>query len=158
MKSRLSILVLTALSFISFNVQAGFFDAFTGGTDTESCTCDNSTNTTYALINGDMEITQQMLTLSMALLNQSQQMMLMGDSANVDYLNAMLSLSTDIGTMADRIGEMADRIVYTEELIGDMADRILVTQQMQSQNLALTQQNLLQAQLNFNALLLQQSQ
>jgi hypothetical protein len=35
---------------------------------------------------------------------------------NTNYLNAMLQLSTDIGTMADRI-------VYTEELIGQMADR-----------------------------------
>jgi hypothetical protein len=37
-------------------------------------------------------------------------------TVNTNYLNAMLQLSTDIGTMADRI-------VYTEELIGQMADR-----------------------------------
>lgn len=35
-----------------------------------------------------------------------------------------------------------------------MADRILVTQELQNQNVALTQQNLLLAQQNFNALLL----
>ncbi|HEY57017.1 MAG TPA: hypothetical protein G4O04_00425 [Anaerolineae bacterium] len=36
-----------------------------------------------------------------------------------------LALSADIGAMADRIGEMADRILWTELQIGIMADRIV---------------------------------
>ncbi len=36
-----------------------------------------------------------------------------------------LALSHDIGVMADRIGEMADRILWTEGQIGVMADRIV---------------------------------
>jgi hypothetical protein len=47
-------------------------------------------------------------------------------TVNTNYLNAMLQLSTDIGTMADRI-------VYTEELIGQMADRIVKTEAMMAQ-------------------------
>ena len=42
------------------------------------------------------------------------------------YQNTALQLSSDIGTMADRI-------VYTEELIGDMADRIVTTEALMAQ-------------------------
>lgn len=49
----------------------------------------------------------------------------------------MLTLSTDIGTMADRIlvtedkiGDMADRILITEDKIGVMADRIVTTEEL----------------------------
>ncbi|MEN8257573.1 MAG: hypothetical protein ABFS09_06885 [Thermodesulfobacteriota bacterium] len=65
-----------------------------------------------------------------------------------DGLTAMLQLSDDIGAMADRIGEMADNILVMADNIGIMADRILLTQQIQSQNLALTQQSILQTQTN----------
>lgn len=41
-----------------------------------------------------------------------------------------LALSHDIGVMADRIGEMADRILWTELQIGVMADRIVVSEGM----------------------------
>ena len=63
-------------------------------------------------------------------------------------LDAILQLSTDIGTMADRILEMADRILVMADNIGAMADRILITQQIQSANVALTQQSILTTQQN----------
>jgi archaellum component FlaC len=50
---------------------------------------------------------------------------------------SMLRLSDDIGKMADQIGVMADRI-------GDMADRILETQKIQSKNVEITQQSMLE--------------
>ncbi len=65
-----------------------------------------------------------------------------------DGLTAMLQLSDDIGAMADRIGEMADKILIMADNIGVMADRIMLTQEIQSQNLALTQQSILQTQTN----------
>ena len=77
-----------------------------------------------------------------------------GETVNETYLNAMLRLSDDIGTMADRILLMSDQIIATESQIGTMADRILETQTLQNQNVALTQANLLKAQENFNTLLL----
>jgi len=49
----------------------------------------------------------------------------------------VLQLSQDIGSMADRIGDMADRI-------GEMSDRILETQRIQSNNMAMTQQSILE--------------
>jgi len=101
---------------------------------------------------------QELLSASQNLLVISLQLLNSAETANTAYINAMLRLSDDIGTMADRIGEMADRIIATELQIGLMADRILETQRIQSQNLALTQANLLKAQENFNNLLLQLTQ
>jgi hypothetical protein len=63
-------------------------------------------------------------------------------------LAAMLSLSADIGVMADRIGEMADRILVMSDNIGLMADRILITQQIQNDNVALTLASILTTQQN----------
>jgi hypothetical protein len=63
-----------------------------------------------------------------------------------DGLTAMLQLADDIGAMADRIGEMADKILVMADNIGLMADRIIETQEIQSQNLALTQNSMLQSQ------------
>jgi hypothetical protein len=63
-------------------------------------------------------------------------------------LSAMLRLSTDIGTMADRILEMANRILVMANNIGTMADRIIATQQIQSANLAATEAALLVTQQN----------
>ena len=45
---------------------------------------------------------------------------------NSQYINAMLQLSTDIGTMADRV-------VTSEELILQMADRIVETERLMAQ-------------------------
>lgn len=64
----------------------------------------------------------------------------MQDSANNRADNSedsMLRLSDDIGKMADRIGQMADRI-------GQMSDRILETQKIQSKNMELTQQSVME--------------
>jgi predicted RNA-binding protein with EMAP domain len=75
------------------------------------------------------------------------------NSANADYIAAMLRLSADIGTMANRIGEMADRIVVTEGLIGEMADRIVVVAGEILTTNTTTQSNLLAAQTNFSTAL-----
>ena len=69
-----------------------------------------------------------------------------------DGIKAMLQLSSDIGEMADRIGEMADNILIMSDNIGLMADRILETQEIQSENLLLTQNTILQTQANTLAL------
>lgn len=69
-----------------------------------------------------------------------------------DAIASMLQLSSDIGEMADRIGEMADNILIISDNIGLMADRILETQVIQSENLILTQNTLLQTQTNALAL------
>jgi len=63
-------------------------------------------------------------------------------------LSAMLQLSEDIGTMANRILEMADRILVMADNIGSMANRILLTQQLQNANMALTQASILTTQQN----------
>ena len=63
------------------------------------------------------------------------------DKANtrVDHSEkTTLRLSDDIGVMADRIWVMADRILK-------MADKILETQRIQSKNVALTEQNILES-------------
>lgn len=73
---------------------------------------------------------------------------------NIVYVNAMLSLSKDIGSMADRIGDMANKIVATELQIGIMADRILETQHIQSNNLALAEANVLMSQQIFTNILI----
>jgi len=67
-------------------------------------------------------------------------------------LAAMLRLSDDIGTMANRILEMADRILVMSTNIGTMADRILATQRLQNQNIALIQSAMLTTQTNMVAL------
>ena len=76
-------------------------------------------------------------------------------SDQADYqasIDAMLQLSSDIGTMADRILEMSDKILVMADNIGLMADRILLTQQIQSSNMALTQGFILSTQDNMVAL------
>jgi len=80
----------------------------------------------------------------------------LGSTANMSTisngLSAMLRLSDDIGTMANRILEMADKILLMADNIGTMADRIILTQQIQSENLALTQASILATQQNSLAL------
>ncbi|AKF25038.1 hypothetical protein YH65_06250 [Sulfurovum lithotrophicum] len=107
-----------------------------------SSSLDNSTAMSASLL----ETSKNLLKLSESLLNA-------GDNANKDYVNAMLQLSQDIGTMADRIGEMADRILIMADNIDAMADKILETQRIQNNNVSLTQENILAAQVNFNTLL-----
>lgn len=69
-----------------------------------------------------------------------------------DAITAMLQLSSDIGEMGDRIGEMADNILIMSDNIGLMADRILEMQVIQSENMTLTQNTVLQTQTNALAL------
>lgn len=69
-------------------------------------------------------------------------------SALQSSLASMLQLSSDIGAMADRIGEMADRILLMADNIGTMADRILATQLIQSANLKLIVDAVLETQKN----------
>ncbi len=73
-------------------------------------------------------------------------------STLADGISAMLKLSSDIGEMADRIGEMADNILIMSDNIGLMADRILEMQVIQSENMILTQNTVLQTQTNTLAL------
>ncbi len=63
-------------------------------------------------------------------------------------LSAMLRLSDDIGLMADRILEMADKILVMADNIGAMADRIIATQLIQSNNLKLVLDAVLETQNN----------
>ncbi len=63
-----------------------------------------------------------------------------------DSMQSMLQLSGDIGTMADRIGEMSDVILSMADNIGMVADGIVATQQLQSTNLATVQSSVLGAQ------------
>jgi len=129
----------------------------------DNSTCDASTiatieNNNLAEMQTLTEESKNLLNISINILNISTQLVKEGENVNTNYVNAMLRLSDDIGKMADRIGEMADRILFTEEQIGIMSDRILETQRIQSNNLALTEANLLQAQKNFNNLLISLAQ
>ena len=133
----------------------------------------NYTNNVIAVYNtldgsSSMSLTSELLismqTLSSTSLALSQQLVVLSNTiitlapltmlTTLDSsLAAMLRLSTDIGTMADRIGEMADRILVMADNIGIMADRILATQIIQSENLALTMDAILQTQKNTLALI-----
>ncbi len=61
-------------------------------------------------------------------------------------LKSMLTLSADIGLMADRMLEMGDQILLMSDNIGLQADQILVTQQAMNVNVAATQTSILGAQ------------
>jgi hypothetical protein len=63
-----------------------------------------------------------------------------------DSVNSILVLSSDIGTMANRIGSEADQILEMADNIGMQATAIVATQQLQSLNVAATQTALLNAQ------------
>jgi len=124
-------------------------------TDTETCDYSSFRDTDYSIMKSNLDQSESLLLASQNLLTISTLLIADASATNSEYVNAMLRLSDDIGDMADRIGEMADRIVATEVLIGDMADRIIETQELQSANLALTEANLLKAQENFKALLVE---
>jgi hypothetical protein len=76
------------------------------------------------------------------------QLVPLADGTMSNSFYSMLQLSNDIGAMADRIGEMADRILLMADNIGLMADRILATQLIQSANLDLTYDAILETQKN----------
>jgi len=104
-------------------------------------------------LNDSNDLSKGLLNTSENLLNLSKSLIDAGDSANTQYIEAMLALSNDILEMADKIGEMADRILIMSDDIGEMSERILQTKKIQSDNLAMTQENILQAQKNFNKIL-----
>jgi len=104
-------------------------------------------------LNNSQDFSKGLLQTSKKLLSLSNTLLKTGSMANTEYIEAMLQLSKDIGEMADKIGKMADRILVMADKIGDMADRIVETQRIESQNVALTQANILQAQKNFRSLL-----
>jgi hypothetical protein len=104
-------------------------------------------------LNDSKDLSASLVQESKALLDLSESLIAAGSTANTEYVEAMLQLSKDIGTMADRILEMADKILVMADDIGEMADRIVETQKIQSENVALTQANLLKAQENFLSLL-----
>jgi len=105
-----------------------------------------SLNTSQDLSSSTLKTSKELLALSNSLIDA-------GSNANTEYIAAMLELSDDIGDMSDRILEMADKILIMGEQIGDMANRIVETHKIQSENVALTQANLLQAQTNLRTLL-----
>ena len=106
-----------------------------------------------SVLNDSSNLSKSLLQNSTDLLTLSNSLLSAGEVANVEYVEAMLKLSDDILKMADKIGEMADRILVIADDIGDMADRIVKTQEIQSENVALTQSNILEAQKNFNQIL-----
>ncbi len=71
-----------------------------------------------------------------------------GLSSLQSSMATMLRLSDDIGVMANRILEMADKILIMADNIGLMADRILATQVIQSSNLRVVTDAILQTQQN----------
>jgi len=105
------------------------------------------------VLNDSVDYSASLVENSKSILDLSKSLLSAGSQANRDYVNAMLQLSDDILTMADKIGEMADRILVMADDIGDMADRIVETQKIQSENVKLTQANILEAQKNFNDIL-----
>ncbi len=105
------------------------------------------------VLNDSSDLSLGLVQNSADMLELSKSLLSAGDTANIEYVRAMLKLSDDILKMADKIGDMADRILVISDDIGDMGDRIVDTQYIQSNNVALTQSNILQAQKNFNTIL-----
>ncbi len=98
---------------------------------------------TLSTVNSSIAKANQGLSLQIAQLASSTTL------ATVDSsLTAMLRLSDDIGLMADRILEMANKILIMADNIGLMADRIIATQIIQSDNLQLVIDANLQTQTN----------
>ncbi|MGE4580394.1 MAG: hypothetical protein AB7F21_12760 [Desulfuromonadales bacterium] len=99
--------------------------------------------TTITLASESLIALQNLATLSASLTTQllalSEAITLVAPVTSLSVLESslmtMLRLSDDIGTMANRILEMADKILLMADNIGTMADRILATQIIQSDNL-----------------------
>ena len=135
-----SLLVLTLISFQGCND-----DPTESEENIETC-LNKDIQMTNTSISSYTIMSTNILQQSNDLLKLAQTLESTGSTANTEYLNAMLQLSTDIGTMADRILIMADNI-------GIMSDRIVEVININSQNLALTQSNLLEATRIFTSLL-----
>jgi hypothetical protein len=114
------------------------------GTTTFSVTSD--------MLNALQNLATIQATLGSGLLDLSRVIATLSSSTTLttlqSSLTAMLRLSDDIGVMADRILEMADKILIMANNIGLMADRIIATQVIQSDNLKVVTDAILQTQLN----------
>jgi hypothetical protein len=111
---------------------------------------------TFSVTNEMLVPLQTLATISASLgsglLTLSQSTMTLASSTSLTTLDSsmttMLKLSDDIGMMADRILEMADKILIMADNIGLMADRIIATQVIQSDNLKVVVDAVLQSQQN----------
>jgi hypothetical protein len=126
-----------------------------------------SIETLYAQVTSSLSLTQEDLTslddlsaISRSMAEESVRIALELNSIEAvadlfEYragLSAVLRLSDDIGTMTDRILEMANRILVMADNIGTMADRIVVTIGLQSSNMQFIQASLLTTEQNMVAL------
>ena len=153
-ESKMHSKILLSLSLASLLL----FNGCGGGSTTEQASCSNISPAKKIIgaanaLNNAQDTSSHLLETSITLLNLSESLLVAGSTANTEYVKAMLQLSKDIGTMADRILTMADKILIMSDKIGDMAERIVETQRVQSANVALTQENLLKAQKNFEQIL-----
>lgn len=146
-KNIFALLVTCLLSASAYGVNFGGEDT----TNNQSSTIKNQTDINTIL--NSYEQSLSLLKISENLSSISAQLLNNPTTVNSEYVISMLRLSSDIGKMANRISEMADRIVASELQIGIMADRILETQKLQNGNIASTQLNILKAQKNFESLL-----
>jgi hypothetical protein len=92
-----------------------------------------STPAVYISLTDNLLIAMQSLSatntqLAMSVTTLSAQVLTLSSSIGDNAFFSMLSLSSDIGVMANRILEMADKILLMADNIGIMADRILATQ------------------------------
>ena len=156
------ILPLSLIALLSLSGCGGSDSSTDDTSTTQTISTNDTTCSTMAIsdltaatrtLNNSQDFSASLLQTSEELLSLSNSLIQAGSTANTEYVNAMLQLSEDIGDMADRILEMADKILEMSDKIGDMADKIVETQKIQSQNVALTQANLLKAQENFKSLL-----
>jgi len=83
------------------------------------------------------ELSSQLVVLSKTVAHLASHQ---ADNANESYNNSIELASKTILRLSDDIGVMTDRILLMAKEIGIMADRILETQEIQSKNLAATQQ------------------
>jgi hypothetical protein len=145
----------TSSQLSSFSTSAA---SYLGAVQAANTALDGSSNLalTTELLVAMQSLSNTAATLANVTLLLSGQLLLQAPMLTLSALNSslgsMLKLSSDIGTIADRIGEMADRILVMANNIGTMSDRILATQVIQSTNLTLAANVLLQTQRNALAL------
>ena len=126
-------------------------------TTDSTAVCSNTTQNeligSAQTLNDSIDLSNSLVQNSVDILKISESLMEAGPLIQTAYIRAMLSLSRDILTMSDNIGKMADKILVMSDDIGDMSDRIIETQKIQSANAITTELNILAAQNNFNKLL-----
>lgn len=115
-----------------------------------------SATTTFSVTDGilyDLQVlaaTSGALAQELARLSAAAQVLAAATSLTTlqSAMATTLRLSDDIGTMADRILEMAGLIMIMADNIGIMADRILATQVIQNTNVELVNDSILTTQQN----------